>query len=128
MPLGDPHGGNFTYTDEGIPKGVGAVAIPTKDLDRSIHFYTEILKMRLLSRDESKAILAVGKDVIIIEKNEKTAVDTGLYLRTESPFDLHRRMVDEGVIFVLEPKRTELGLETSFRDDDGNIIHAIEMR
>ena len=127
MPLGDPHGGNFIYTNEGIPKGVAAVSIPSRDIDRAIRFYTGLLKMELRSRDEDTAVLSVGKDILVIRKDDRTGVDTGIYLRTESPFDLHRRLVDEGVIFVLDPKRTPLGLITSFKDDDGNIIHAIEI-
>ena len=127
MPLGDPHGGNFTYTDEGIPSGIAAVSIPTKDLDRSIRFYTGLLRMVLRSRDEGTAVLSAGKGIIVLRRSDSVGVDTGIYLRTDSPFDLHRRLVDEGVIFVLDPKRTPLGLITSFKDDDGNIIHAIEI-
>lgn len=127
MPLGDPHGGNFVYTNEGLPKGVAAVSIPTRDIERSIRFYTELLKMTLRSRDDETAMLSVGKDIIILRRSDSTGIDTGMYLRTDSPFDLHRRLIDEGVIFVLDPKRTPLGLITSFKDDDGNIIHAIEI-
>ena len=127
MPLGDPHGGNFIYTNEGIPKGIAAVSIPSRNIDRAVRFYTESLKMVLRSRDDDTAVLSVGKDIIIIRRSEDVGIDTGIYLRTDSPFDLHRRLVDEGVIFVLDPKRTPLGLITSFKDDDGNVIHAVEI-
>ncbi len=127
MPLGDPHGGNFIYTNEGLPKGIVAVSIPSRDIDRSIRFYTELLRMTLRSRDDETAVLSVGKDFIILSRNDSVGIDTRLYLSTESPFDLHRRLIDEGVIFVMDPKRTPLGLITSFKDDDGNIIHAIEI-
>lgn len=127
MPLGDPHGGNFIYTNEGIPKGIAAVSIPSRNIDRAVRFYTESLKMVLRSRDDDTAVLSAGKDIVIIRRSEDTGIDTGIYLRTDSPFDLHRRLVDEGVIFVLDPKRTPLGLITSFKDDDGNIIHAVEI-
>ncbi len=127
MPLGDPHGGNFVYTTEGLPKGIAAVSIPTKDVDRSIRFYEGLLRFRLLSRGEDVAIMAVGKDMIILRKSDITGVDTGLYLSTESVFDLHRRLIDEGVIFVIDPKRVDIGLITRFKDDDGNIIGAVEI-
>lgn len=127
MPLGDPHGGNFIYTNEGIPKGIAAVSIPSRNIDRAVRFYTESLKMVLRSRDDDTAVLSAGKDIVIIRRSEDAGIDTGIYLRTDSPFDLHRRLVDEGVIFVLDPKRTPLGLITSFKDDDGNIIHAVEI-
>ncbi len=127
MPLGDPHGGNFVYTTEGLPKGIAAISIPTKDVDRSIRFYEGLLKFRLLSRGEDVAIMAVGKDMIVLRRSDVVGVDTGLYLSTESVFDLHRRLIDEGVIFVIDPKRVDIGLITRFKDDDGNIIGAVEI-
>ncbi len=127
MPLGDPHGGNFVYTTEGLPKGIAAISIPTKDVDRSIRFYEGLLRFRLLSRGEDVAIMAVGKDMIVLRRSDVVGVDTGLYLSTESVFDLHRRLIDEGVIFVIDPKRVDIGLITRFKDDDGNIIGAVEI-
>ena len=127
MPLGDPHGGNFVYTVEGLPKGIAAVSIPTKDVERSIRFYEGLLKFKVLSRGDDVAILSVGKDMVIVRKSDDVGVDTGLYLSTESVFDLHRRLIDEGVIFVIDPKRVDIGLITTFKDDDGNIIGAIEI-
>ena len=128
MPLGDPHGGNFIYTNEGIPSGVALVTIPSRDIHRSLRFYNGLLKMEICSQNDDEAVLSVGKDLIRLEKKETAGIDTGLYLRTDSPYDLHRRLVDEGVIFVMDPKRTHLGLITSFKDDDGNIIYAIEVK
>lgn len=127
MPLGDPHGGNFVYTTEGLPKGIAAISIPTKDVDRSIRFYEGLLRFRLLSRGEDVAIMAVGKDMIVLRRSDAVGVDTGLYLSTESVFDLHRRLIDEGVMFVIDPKRVDIGLITRFKDDDGNIIGAVEI-
>ena len=128
MPLGDPHGGNFIYTKEGIPSGVALVTIPSRDIARSVRFYNGLLKMEVCSQNDDEAVLSVGKDLIRLEKKETAGIDPGLYLRTDSPYDLHRRLVDEGVIFVMDPKRTHLGLITSFKDDDGNIIYAIEVK
>ena len=128
MPLGDPHGGNFIYTNEGIPSGIALVTIPSKDVGRSVRFYNGLLKMDICGQDDSEAVLSAGKDLIRIVKSDDVGLDTGVYLRTDSVYDLHRRRVDEGVIFVLDPKRTNLGLITSFKDDDGNIIYAIEVK
>ena len=128
MPLGDPHGGNFIYTNEGIPSGVALVTIPSRDIHRSLRFYNGLLKMEICSQNSGEAILAAGKDLIRIVKSDSVGIDTGIYLRTDSPYDLHRRLVDEGVIFVTDPKRTDLGLITSFKDDDGNIVYAIEVK
>ena len=128
MPLGDPHGGNFIYTNEGIPSGIALVTIPSRNVERSVRFYNGLLKMEICSQKDDEAILAAGKDLIRIVRSDSVGVDTGIYLRTDSPYDLHRRLVDEGVIFVMDPKRTDLGLITSFKDDDGNIIYAVEVK
>ena len=128
MPLGDPHGGNFIYTKEGLPSGVALVTIPSRDIARSVRFYNGLLKMEVCSQNDDEAVLSVGKDLIRIIKSDSVGIDTGIYLRTDSPYDLHRRLVDEAVIFVMDPKRTDLGLITSFKDDDGNVIYAIEVK
>lgn len=128
MPLGDPHGGNFIYTNEGIPSGIALVTIPSRNIERSVRFYNGLLKMEVISQSEDHAMLSVGKDLVQIIRSDKVGVDTGLYLRTDSPYDLHRRLIDEGVIFVIDPKRVPIGLITSFKDDDGNIIYAIEVK
>ena len=128
MPLGDPHGGNFIYTNEGIPSGIALVTIPSRDIERSIRFYNGLLKMEVCIKDDDEAVLSVGKGLIRLVRSDDAGIDTGLYLRTDSSYDLHRRLVDEGVIFVMDPKRTHLGLVTSFKDDDGNIIYAIEVK
>ena len=128
MPLGDPHGGNFIYTNEGIPSGIALVTIPSRNVERSVRFYNGLLRMEICSQNEEEAILAAGKDLIRIVKSDSVGIDTGIYLRTDSPYDLHRRLVDEGVIFVMDPKRTDLGLITSFKDDDGNVIYAVEVK
>ena len=128
MPLGDPHGGNFIYTNEGIPSGIALVTIPCRDVDRSVRFYNGLLKMEVCGQDDDEAILSAGKDLIRLVRTDKVGSDTGIYLRTDSVYDLHRRLIDEGVIFVLDPKRTNLGLITSFKDDDGNVINAIEVK
>ena len=128
MPLGDPHGGNFIYTNEGIPSGIALVTIPSRNVERSVRFYNGLLKMEICSQKDDEAIMSAGKDLIRIVKSDSVGIDTGIYLRTDSPYDLHRRLVDEGVIFVMDPKRTDLGLITSFKDDDGNVIYAIEVK
>ena len=128
MPLGDPHGGNFIYTNEGIPSGIALVTIPSRDIARSVRFYNGLLKMDVCSQNDEEAILSAGKDLIRLAKSDSVSIDTGLYLRTDSLYDLHRRLVDEGVIFVMDPKRTHLGLITSFKDDDGNVLYAIEVK
>ena len=126
MPLGDPHGGLFEYTDEGLPGSIFACTVPVRDVTRSIGFYRDILGMEVLSSDDSIAYLRRDGCRVILRKSENVGVDTGLYLGVDSPYNTRRRLIDEGVIFTQEPMHGPFGTYTSFRDDDGNVIHCIE--
>ncbi len=126
MPLGDPQGGNFEYTDEGLPQNIIAVRIPTSDLDTSIGFYTELLGMETVDRKETYAVLRREEAVILLVISPNTGVDTGFYLGVDDPYALHRRLIDEGVIFMVDPEMGPIGVYTSFRDTDGNIIRVVD--
>ncbi len=126
MPLGDPNGGNFQYTVEGLPENIFAFRIPTKNLERAISFYTEILGMKLQNKTDSFAIVKRNKSVFLLAVSKESGINTGVYIGVENPFDLHRRLIDEGVIFIEDPVRGPLGVYTSFKDDDGNILYAVE--
>ena len=126
MPLGDPHGGLFEYTDEGLPGSIFACTVPVRDVTRSIGFYRDILGMEVLSSDDSIAYLCRDGCRVILRRSENVGVDTGLYLGVDSPYNTRRRLIDEGVIFTQEPMHGPFGTYTSFRDDDGNVIHCIE--
>jgi len=128
MPIGDPGGGLFTYTDEGLPTCIFAVTIPSKDIARSLPFYTDILMMDVLYESEDEAAVRRDGTVLILRRSEVTGIDTGVFLGVDNPYDLHRRLIDEGVVFVKDPVRGPLGVYTSFRDDDGNVLNAIETK
>ncbi|MGI5964495.1 MAG: VOC family protein [Candidatus Methanomethylophilaceae archaeon] len=126
MPLGDPGGGNFEYTEEGLPQNIIAVRIPTSDLDESTAFYTELLGMEAVGRKESYAVLRREDAVILLYLSPNTGVDTGFYMGVDDPYALHRRLIDEGVIFMTDPEMGPIGVYTSFRDTDGNIIRVVD--
>jgi len=127
MPLGDPQGGDFVYTKEGLPENIFAVKIPVKDVHRSIRFYNDILKMETVFENEEEAVVVRKEVVFLLKRNETVGIDTGVFIGVENPYDLHRRLIDEGVVFVRDPTKGSMGVYTSFRDDDANIIHAIDM-
>lgn len=127
MPLGDPHGGDFEYTDEGLPENITAVRIPTKDLSVGMKFYTNLLGMEVVTEKETYAVLKRGAAVILMEVSDNVGIDTGFYIGVDDPYSLHRRLIDEGVIFMVDPEASPVGVYTSFRDDDGNIIRAVDM-
>jgi catechol 2,3-dioxygenase-like lactoylglutathione lyase family enzyme len=128
MPIGDPGGGMFTYTSEGLPQAILAAMVPCRDIEHSLSFYCELLGMDMIYRKDKEAGIKRGNAVLILRVSDKVGVDTGIFLGVDNPYDLHRRLVDEGVVFVRDPIRAPLGVYTSFKDDDGNIIHAIEMK
>ena len=126
MPIGDPQGGFFEYTVEGIPESIFAGSVPVSDLERSIGFYTDVLRLDLLGRTETEAYLRRGNCRLILRASDVTGVDTGLYFGVDSPFNTRRRLIDEDVEFVREPVHTPFGTCTSFLDPDGNVLHAID--
>lgn len=126
MPLGDPHGGEFEYTGEGLPETIAAFTVPCSDLDRSIRFYGGILGMELLGRTDDTAYLRRMGCTVILRISEDVGVDTGVYIGVDSPYNTHRRLVDEGVGFYDEPRRGPLGTSTAVLDPDRNIVRMID--
>ena len=126
MPIGDPQGGLFEYTVEGLPESIFACSIPVSDIDRSLEFYTGMLGMELLGRDGREAYLKRGECRIILAVSDRVGVDTGIRFGVDSPFNTRRRLIDEEVEFVREPVHTPFGTCTSFLDPDGNVLHAID--
>lgn len=126
MPIGDPQGGLFEYTVEGLPESIFACSIPVSDIDRSLEFYTGMLGMELLGRDGREAYLKRGESRIILTVSDRVGVDTGIRFGVDSPFNTRRRLIDEEVEFVREPVHTPFGTCTSFLDPDGNVLHAID--
>lgn len=126
--MGDPHGANFEYTVEGLPESVFVCTIPVRYVSRSVGFYRDILHMDVLSEDDDAAYLRRGECRVVLKRSEKTGIDTGLYFGVDSPYNTRRRLIDEGVVFVQEPKRGPFGTFCSIRDDDANVIHLIETK
>ena len=98
------------------------------DIDNAVRFYNGLLKMELVSRSDTEAVIRSGSSFLLLKKSQTVGVDTGLYLGTEDPFVFHRRMVDEGVVFTRHPERGHIGVYASFRDQDSNTLHVVESR
>ena len=128
MPLGDPCGGNFEYTVEGLPENVFAFDIPVRDLQRSIAFYTDVLGMRMLGADDGHAYMIRNECRVILTESETAGINTGVIFGVDNPYNTRRRLIDEGVEFVMDPVRTPFGTCTSFKDPDGNIIAVMEQK
>ena len=126
MPLGDPHGGMFEYTVEGLPESVFALSIPVSSVDRAIDFNIEVLGMVLAGREGKYAFLRRGNCRIVLEESDSFGVDTRAFLAVDSPFNTRRRLMDEGVEFLDAPHASSVGVTCSLLDPDGNVIHVVE--
>ena len=126
MPLGDPEGGNFEYTCEGLPETLFACTVPVADMARAVRFYTDVLGMGVLSRGDENTYLKRGDCRIVLRLSDRAGVDTGLMFGVDSPYNTRRRLIDEGVRFASDPSRGPMGTSVSFYDSEGNILAAIE--
>ena len=128
MPLGDPHGGNFEYTVEGLPENIFACIIPVSDIGRSVEFYSEVLGMELFGKDDRSAYMVRGACRTVLRMSDAVGIDTGIVFGVDSPYNTRRRLIDEGVEFVVDPVRAPFGTFTSFLDPDGNVISVMEQK
>jgi len=124
-------GGEHEYGDVGLLTGIQTVRLPVSDLDMAIEFYSGVLLLPVVEREERKAELAVGDGTIELyvpmeRESRRPGGPTGLILSTDSIYDFHRRMVDEGVEFIIKPLRSSGRLTAMFVDDDGNEISVID--
>lgn len=128
MPLGDPCGGEFDYTDEGLPETLSAVSVRCRDVEASEDFYCSLLGFRPAEEEKGLKVLKRGDATLILTGGFTEPYDTGIYFGVENPYDLHRRLIDEGVVFVRDPMNSPIGVYTSFRDPSGNTVHAVDSR
>ncbi|MBE6527151.1 MAG: glyoxalase [Thermoplasmata archaeon] len=126
MPLGDPHGGNFTYTVEGLPLETFIASVPSADPVKASAFYRDVLLMKVLMSSPDEVIVRRARCTLRLYKSDNCGVDTGIFIGVEDTYDFHRRMIDEGVRFKMDPKRLPMGVATSFFDNDDNVLYAIE--
>lgn len=126
MPIGDPHGGLFEYTVEGLPERILACVIPVRDPERSKAFYSEVLGMRELGSDGDSVYMIRGECRIILRRCDRVGVEVGAVFGVDSPYNTRRRLMDEDVEFTVPPVRGPFGTFTSFLDPDGNILTVME--
>ncbi|MDD1772190.1 MAG: VOC family protein [Methanomassiliicoccales archaeon] len=134
MPIGDPMGGSEPLERKGVLTRVWMSAIPVSDLDAALDFYMEALGLKLRYREGNWAELGpnepLGKVALYVpEKDDarRPGGPTGVVFSCDSIFDLHRELVDQGVVFKLRPQRQPWGgLLAVLLDEDGNEIMVLE--
>jgi catechol 2,3-dioxygenase-like lactoylglutathione lyase family enzyme len=129
-------GGEAPYIERGNISRVWLVRVPVRDLERSIGFYVDTLGLELLVDAREKNWVEVGgkepqaKILLYVPgkgDRAKPGGDTGVLLETDSIFELHRKLVDEEVPFLVKPERHEMGgIVAIFLDPDGNRLTAVE--
>ncbi|MDD2626365.1 MAG: glyoxalase [Candidatus Methanomethylophilus sp.] len=127
MPIGDPHGAkDFEYTTEGLPESLFMAAVPVRDPLKAVVFYRDVLHMPPLYAGPEEAVVRRGSATLRLYRSDKVGINTGIYLGVYDPYAFHRRLIDEGVQFLMDPKKTPMGVVTSFFDGDRNILCVIE--
>ncbi len=129
-------GGESTYIEGGRLERVWIVSIPVSDLGRGLDFYSCKLglEVALDSRDKNWVELGPAEPLAKIglyvpDKTDKRQPggDSGVVLSTDSIYELHRKLVDDGVRFLTKPeKRPWGGLMAVFEDPDGNVLTVVE--
>jgi catechol 2,3-dioxygenase-like lactoylglutathione lyase family enzyme len=136
MPVGDPMSDDSLYIMRGNVTRVWLASIPVSDLKEAVAFYTQALGLKLQLESLENNWAEVGPD----EPSSKIALyvpnagdphqpggPSGVVLETDSIFELHRKLVDEEVVFKMKPERRPWGgLLAVFLDQDGNEIEVVE--
>jgi predicted enzyme related to lactoylglutathione lyase len=136
MPIGNPQEENPVYVEGGKATRVWLTMLPVHDLEAAIRFYTCALglELQLLARERNWAEVGpdepLGKLALYVPEKGDVRQPGGpsqAVLATDSIFELHRRLVDEEIRFIMKPeKRPWGGLMAVFLDPDGNEITVVE--
>jgi catechol 2,3-dioxygenase-like lactoylglutathione lyase family enzyme len=120
-------------------QGVVHFTIPVKDLDRSEWFYTQIMGMRRLRRNNHMVFMRAGEDCFVltysempIEPNAGNAHDIHHAFRvTAQDYDAAKAFLGQnGIqIFKEEDRRsgTFQGRSAYFHDPDRNVLEIIDL-
>ena len=121
-------------------EGLLHFTIPVKDLDRSEKFYTEILGMEKLRRNDHMVFMrAAGKDCFVLTYSEKP-IDPNPDMKHEihSAFVVTKAEYDRGLTFLAskgirvikqEDRRhgTFRGRSAYFHDPDRNVVEIMHL-
>jgi catechol 2,3-dioxygenase-like lactoylglutathione lyase family enzyme len=136
MPLGDPHGGQDVVKSTGKLLRVGQVWVPVSDLEQAVDTYTNVLGLKLTTANEEKKFVEMatvegGPSIVLFvpssNAEEQPGIKTGVVFVTDSIYDFHKVLVDEGIEFTIKPQRDDKGrLIARFMDDDGNEFEVLD--
>ncbi len=115
---------------------IGNVAINVSDLERSEHFYAEVLGLDVLARIDAPEVAEVivgrkgeGSQLMLARHSEPAAPGPGggfwkVFVQTDDAPGLFRRAVDSGAEPVMEPvHRPQWNVTIAMvRDPDGHLV------
>ena len=119
--------------------GVLHFTIPVKDLDRSEKFYTEVMGMQKLRRNDHMVFMRAGEDCFVltfsenpIEPNRGSKHDIhSAFLLTAQEYDKAKQfLASKGIALIREENRTAgtfQGRSAYFHDPDRNVIEIIDL-
>jgi predicted enzyme related to lactoylglutathione lyase len=135
MPLGDPMGGEASEPDRGKLLTIGQVWVPVSDLSRAVEVFTTVFGLAIVGSiektDHARLSTQNGGTELVLyrpkEGEEQPGIRTGVTFTTDSIYDFHKLLVDEGVEFTQKPMRDTHGrLVARFTDEDGNEFEVLE--
>jgi len=135
MPLGDPMGGEAPEQERGKLLRIAQLRVPVSDIEQAIELYSEVLGLRLASdmRAMGQAEIALDEGATLLlyvpgkDDEDQPGIRTGAVLATDSIYDFHKVLVDEGIEFTMKPQRDKFGrLIARFVDDDGNEFEVVD--
>ena len=127
-------GGDAPPQEKGRLTRVWMAAVPVSDMNAALEFYTQRLGLELRRRDGECAELGpsepLGKVALYVppaDDPRRPGGPSGVVFSCDSMYDVHRVLVDEGVVFKLKPERQPWGgLLAVFLDQDGNELMVLE--
>ena len=128
-------GGEAPEPDRGKLLAIGQVWVPVSDLTRAVEVFTTVFGLALIGTvvNDHHARLSTsngGAELVLYrprEGEEQPGIRTGITFTTDSIYDFHKVLVDEGVEFTQKPMRDVHGrLAARFTDEDGNEFEVLE--
>jgi glyoxylase I family protein len=120
-------------------EGVLHFTIPVKDLDRSEKFYTEIMGMRRLRRNDHMLFMQAGDDCIVLTYSEnpiapnagdKHDIHHAFRVSPQEYVRARKFLAESGIAIIKEENRvsgTFRGRSTYFHDPDRNVLEIIDL-
>lgn len=120
-------------------EGVLHFTIPVKDLDRSEKFYTEILGMEKIRRNDHMVFLCAGSDAFVLTYSEKPIdpnpdgrhdIHSAFRVTSEEYDRAKKFLAEKGIPLLKEEDRrkgTFQGRSGYFHDPDKNVIELMDL-